>query len=298
MVGFIFPGQGSQYVGMGKDLHKGSKKARTLFERANEVLGFEVKDILFNGPDETLRESRNAQVAILLHSIVCFEIMRDEGMSPACVSGHSLGEYSALYAAGTLSFEDVLHLVRFRGEIMTHAGDENPGTMCAVIGLASEKLEEIIKNIGGVVIANYNSPLQTVISGRLDAVALASHKAEESGAKRTIKLNVSGAFHSPLMESAFDKFGRVLLKIEFRKPTIPVALNVTGKFAEDTSEIRDALARQIISPVRWVDCVMAMRNYGVRQFVEVGPGRVLGNLVRKILPDAEIKNVQGIGDMV
>lgn len=297
MIGFVFPGQGSQYVGMGKDLYDGDDRARGLFKRAEKALGVCITDILFNGPQDELRESKNAQVAILLHSIVCFELLKEKGISPACVSGHSLGEYSALYAGGVLSFEDVLHIVRFRGELMSEAGKKNPGGMCAVIGLAPDRIEEIVGKIDGVIIADYNSPSQTVISGKLDAIDKAYARALESGAKRVIRLQVSGAFHSPLMESAFEKFGRVLSKIEFRKPEIPVAPNVTGKLTEDVSEIKDALAKQILSPVRWVDCVMAMREYGVSEFTEVGPGRVLRGLIKKILPDAEITNVERLEDI-
>ncbi len=297
MVGFVFPGQGSQYVGMGKDLYDGNDKAREPFKKAEKALGVCITDILFNGPQDVLRESKNAQVAILLHSIVCFELLEEKGISPICVSGHSLGEYSALYAAGVISFEDVLHIVRFRGELMSEAGKKNPGSMYAVIGLTPEKVEKIVGEIEGVVMANYNSPLQTVISGGLDALDNAYDKALGAGAKRVVKLQVSGAFHSPLMESAFEKFSKVLSKIEFRKPEIPVALNVTGKLTEDVYEIKDALAKQITSPVRWVDCVGAMREYGVNKFIEVGPGKVLKGLIKKILPDAEIMNVERLEDI-
>jgi [acyl-carrier-protein] S-malonyltransferase len=297
MVGFVFPGQGSQYVGMGKDLYKGNDKAKRLFKRAEKALGVCITDILFNGPQGVLRESKNAQVAILLHSIICFELLKEKGISPTCVSGHSLGEYSALYAGGVISFEDVLHIVRFRGELMSEAGKKNPGAMCAVIGLAPGKVEKIVREIDGVIIANYNSPLQTVISGRLDAVDKAYAEMLKAGAKRVVRLQVSGAFHSPLMEPSFEKFSKVLSKIEFSEPEIPIALNVTGKLTEDICEIKDALAKQIISPVRWVNCVTAMMEYGVNRFVEVGPGKVLRGLIKKILPDAEIMNVERLVDI-
>jgi len=297
MLGFVFPGQGSQYVGMGKDIYDGDNKARELFKRAEKALGVCITDILFNGPQDVLRESKNAQVAILLHSIVCFELLKEKEVIPVCVSGHSLGEYSALYAGGVISFEDVLHIVRFRGELMSEAGKKNPGGMCAVIGLAPDKIEKIVKEIDGIVIANYNTPLQIVISGRLDAVDKACAKMLDAGAKRVIKLQVSGAFHSPLMKSAFEKFDKVLSKLEFREPRIPIALNVTGKLTKDVYEIKDALAKQIISPVRWVDCVIAMTEYGVNRFIEVGPGKVLKGLIKKILPDAEVMNVERLGDI-
>ncbi|MCK4255353.1 ACP S-malonyltransferase, partial [candidate division WOR-3 bacterium] len=274
MIGFVFPGQASQYVGMAKDLYDGSEKAKYLFESSKKVLGFDIKDILFNGPEDVLKESKNTQVAILMHSIICFELLKEKGLNPDCVAGHSLGEYSALYAAGVFSFDDVLHIVRFRGELMSKAGKKSLGAMCAIIGLNTTAVKEIIDEIDNVIIANYNSPAQTVISGNEKAVEIASARALKAGAKRVIKLQVSGAFHSPLMQSAFEKFGKVLTKFKFNTPNIPVALNVTGALTRDVNQIEDALKKQIVSPVRWVECVTAMKEYGVSRFIEVGPGKV------------------------
>ncbi len=297
MVGFVFPGQGSQYVGMGKELYQYSAKARHFFHLAKKTLGFDIKHILFEGPEEILKESKNAQVGILLHSIICFELLKDKALVPDCVAGHSLGEYSALYAAGVFSFDDILHIVRFRGELMSEAGSKLLGSMCAVIGLDNRTVEKIVDEVDGVVIANFNSPAQTVLSGTIDAIEKASNRAEAAGAKRVIRLQVSGAFHSPLMKSAFEKFGRVLSKFEFRVPSVPVALNVTGELTKDVEQIKDALKRQILSPVRWVDCINSMSEYGVDRFVEVGPGKVLKGLVRRILPDTEVVNVEGLQDI-
>lgn len=297
MVGFVFPGQGSQYVGMAKDLYRGTKRARNLFDSAKKALGFDIKEILFDGPEDALKESKNAQVAILLHSIICFELLKDKGLRPDCVSGHSLGEYSALYAAGVFCLDDVLHIVRFRGELMSEAGKKYPGAMCAVIGLNAKDVEGIVKEIEDVVVANFNSPVQTVISGTVDGVENAERRALNAGAKRVVRLQVSGAFHSSLMQSAFEKFGRVLSKFRFNAPEIPVALNVTGKLTGDTDQIKDGLTKQILSPVRWVDCILAMKDYGIDQFIEVGPGKVLKGLINRILPDIEVKNVERLEDI-
>ena len=297
MIGFVFPGQGSQYVGMAKDLYDGSEKAKYFFESSKKVLGFDIKDILFNGPEDVLKESKNTQVAILMHSIICFELLKENGLNPDCVAGHSLGEYSALYAAGVFSFDDVLHIVRFRGELMSEAGKKSLGAMCAIIGLNTTAVKEIIDEIDNVIIANYNSPAQTVISGNEKAVEIASARALKAGAKRVIKLQVSGAFHSPLMQSAFEKFGKVLTKFKFNTPNIPVALNVTGALTRDVNQIEDALKKQIVSPVRWVECVTAMKEYGVSRFIEVGPGKVLKGLIKRTIPDVEITNVEKLEDI-
>ena len=294
-IAFVFPGQGAQKVGMGKDLYDKYPEIRELYELANQILGINIRGLSFEGPQEELTESKNAQPSIFLHSVACwsvakilirrnYKLMKEK---PEVVAGHSLGEYSALFTAGVLGFDDALHLVRFRGELMSKT---NPGTMSAIIGIPTTKIEEVIdglKSEGIITVANYNSPLQTVISGSPDMIEKASKKLREQGAKRVIQLNVSGAFHSSLMESAFTKFRLVLGKTELKPPSIPVVPNATGKLTTSLEEIKEALSRQIISPVRWVDSIENMVKFGVDTFVELGPGKVLSGLIKQINPEVQ-----------
>lgn len=295
---FVFPGQGAQRVGMGKDLYTKYSEVKEIYDKANQVLGVNLRDLSFEGPESELRESKNAQPAILLYSIACYNVMRTlKGSAtnyiPSVVAGHSLGEYSALVASGALALDDALHLVRFRGELMSRAGEIHPGEMAAVIGLSASKIEKVVKEVGKqevITIANYNSPSQTVISGSPESIRLASELLKTQGAKRIISLHVSGAFHSPLMEEAFNKFELVLLKVEIKPPIIPIVTNVSAKLTTSPAELKEALKYQIISPVRWVESVNNMIELGVDTFVELGPGKVLTGLISQINP--EVKTIK------
>lgn len=286
-VGFLFPGQGSQYVGMGKDLYDSFPAARSVYERAEEVLELPIRRISFTGPEEELRQTRYTQPAILVHSLAVLAVLDD--VVPALAAGHSLGEYSALYAAGCLGFEAVLKLVKRRAELMYSEGTRRPGMMAAIIGIESRRVEEICAEAGGIVVAaNYNEPKQTVISGEPVAVQRAMNLAQERGALKVVPLPVSGAFHSPLLEESAQEFADYLAQFEIAEPKFPVIMNVTGKPTFSAAEIRHNLARQLISPVRWVDSINSARELGCQRFWEIGPGRVLSGLVKRIAPDLTV----------
>jgi [acyl-carrier-protein] S-malonyltransferase len=287
---FLFPGQGSQYVGMGKSLHDASDKVKELYNEAERVLGIPLKRICFEGPEEELRESKNAQVAILLHSYAIFSSL-PPSLPPSIVAGHSLGEYTALVACGSLSFTDALHLVRLRGELMSRAGEKSPGTMAAIIGLSSDDVRSICKDLeeeGIINPANYNAPMQTVITGEIPLVRKAMETAKHKGAKRALELKVSGAFHSKLMEDAFIPFRKVLLKQEFSEPSIPIVMNVTGDIAVTLEDIRSAITEQILNPVQWVKTLQTLAASGASSYVEIGPGKVLSGLVKRTFKDVSI----------
>jgi [acyl-carrier-protein] S-malonyltransferase len=283
--GMIFPGQASQFVGMGKDYYDRFASARELYREANSKLGFDITEISFSGSMEELTKTKNAQPAILLHSIVVLSILAERGVSPSVVAGHSLGEFSALAAAGFFRPMDALLIVRRRGELMYEAGLERPGTMAAIIGLEEAVLEECIEEAssdGLVVIANYNSPNQMAISGEVAAVESAVASAKERGAKRALKLNVSGAFHSPLMEESSRELIAYIEKFPRGKLRIPWIANVTGRIVDDEEKVIDLLRRQLTSPVLWVDCMKSLAATGTRRVLEVGPGRVLKGLMARI----------------
>jgi len=295
---FVFPGQGSQYVGMGKDLFENDPVAKELFEKADRVLGFPLSTICFGGPDEELKQTKNTQPAIFLHSIVPVKLYR--GPQANMAAGHSLGEYSALVYAGALTFEDGLKLVRLRGELMQQAGVEQPGTMAAVIGLDPKSLGEVCCKAwetGIVQAANYNSPGQVVISGSVAGVRKAMELARERGAKLVKELQVSGAFHSPLMESAKMGLKSALEETEIEDAGIPVYANVTAKPVRKAADIRELLFQQLTNPVRWEESVQNMAADGATQFVEIGPGKVLQGLVKRIAPNTEIKGLEKIADI-
>lgn len=282
MKAFVFPGQGAQFVGMGKDLYDNNETARAMFEKANEVLGFRITDLMFNGTEEDLRQTKVTQPAIFLHSVILAKTM-DEEFKPDMVAGHSLGEFSALVAAGALSFEEGLKLVSARAQAMQHACELRPSTMAAVLALPDEKVEALCAEIDDIVApANYNCPGQVVISGTIEGVDAACAKMLEAGAKRALKLKVGGAFHSPLMQPAADKLSAAIEAAEFHTPVCPVYQNVDGKPHTDPKEIKANLLAQLTAPVRWTYDVQAMIADGADSFTELGPGNVLQGLVKKI----------------
>lgn len=282
MKAFVFPGQGAQFVGMGKDLYDNNAIAHEMFEKANEILGFRITDLMFEGTDEDLRQTKVTQPAIFLHSVILAKTMGDE-FTPDMVAGHSLGEFSALTAAGALSFEDGLKLVAARAMAMQKACELKPSTMAAVIALPDEKVEEICSGIDGVVVcANYNCPGQIVISGEIEAIDKACELLLAAGAKRALKLKVGGAFHSPCMEPARAELAKAIEATEVKAPVCPVYQNVDAKPHTDPAEIKANLVAQLTAPVRWTQTVKNMIADGATEFVELGPGKVLQGLVAKI----------------
>lgn len=283
---YVFPGQGAQFSGMGKDLYDNSLKAREMMERANEILGFRITDIMFSGSDEDLRATKVTQPAIFLHS-VCLALCSDNLPAPDMVGGHSLGEFSALVACGAVDFESALRLVAVRASEMQKCCEANPGGMAAIIGLPNEKVEEICAGTSGIVIpANYNCNGQVVISGEKQAVEAACEAMKAAGAKRALPLSVSGAFHSPLMEAARVELGKAIEKTEVKTPSCPIYQNVTAKPETDPARIKDNLLQQLTSPVKWTQTVENMLADGATTFRELGPGNVLQGLIKRIAASA------------
>ena len=289
---YVFPGQGAQYSGMGKDLYESNPKARALFDKADEILGFKISEIMFGGTDEELKQTRVTQPAIFLHS-VALAVALGEEFQPDMVAGHSLGELSALTAAGALSFEDGLRLVSARAEAMQNACEVKPSTMAAVIALADEKVEEVCAGVDGVVVAaNYNCPGQVVISGEVESIQAACVALKEAGAKRALPLNVSGAFHSPMMEPARAELQKAIEATEFHTPRCAVYQNVDAQPHTDPVEIKQNLIAQLTSPVRWTQSVERMCTDGATAFEELGPGQVLQGLIKKINKEVEVSSKQ------
>ena len=294
MKAFVFPGQGSQFVGMGKDLYENNALAKELFDKADEILGFKITDIMFAGTDEQLKQTNVTQPAVFLHSVISALCLGDD-FKPAMVAGHSLGEFSALVAAGALSFEDGLKLVAARANAMQKACEANPGTMAAIIGLSDEKVEEVCGEVSAdgqiVVAANYNCPGQLVISGNVEAVNAACEKLKEAGAKRALPLKVGGAFHSPLMQPAKDELQAAIEQTEFAAPSCPVYQNVDAKAHTDAAEIKANLTAQLTSPVRWTASVQAMIADGADDFTECGPGKALQGMIGRIDKNVAVKGI-------
>ena len=295
MKAFVFPGQGAQFVGMGKDIYENNPLAKELFEKANDILGYRITDIMFDGTDEELKQTKVTQPAVFLHSVISALCM-GEDFKPAMTAGHSLGEFSALVAAKALSFEDGLRLVYARAMAMQKACEAAPSTMAAIIGLDDEKTEEICKSIskeGSVVVpANYNCPGQLVISGNIEAINEACAQIKAAGAKRALPLKVGGAFHSPLMQPAKDELQKAIENTEFHEPVCPVYQNVDGKPHTDAAEIKTNLIAQLTSPVRWTQCVQNMIADGADDFTECGPGKALQGMIGRIDKNVAAHGIQ------
>jgi len=279
---YIFPGQGAQFVGMGKDLYEKSDKARELFEKANEILGFRITDIMFDGADEDLKQTKVTQPAIFLHSVILAKVLGDD-FKPDMAAGHSLGEFSALVSCGALSFEDGLKLVAARANAMQKACEIQPSTMAAILGLDDFTVEDVCERATDVVVpANYNCPGQLVISGSIAGIDYACEKLLAAGAKRVLKLNVGGAFHSPLMQSAKIELEHAIANTEIKTPVCPIYQNIDAKPYTDPAKIKHNLIEQLTGPVRWTQTMMHMLEDGATSFTEVGPGNVLQGLVKKV----------------
>lgn len=300
MRAWLFPGQGSQYVGMMRDLVEAFPNARKLLERAESLLGFPLGALCFTGPDEQLRQTQYTQPALFVHEAILVELLRDVFPADA-VAGHSVGEYAAFYAAGVLSFEDAVRLVRLRGQLMADAGSHSPGMMAAVIGLEDERVEalcaELSQSNGIVVAANYNAPGQLVISGSAELVRIAAERLRAAGALKVLELPVSGAFHSPLMEPARERLAEAIRQTPFQRARIPIYCNVSAEPLQEPDQLRDALIAQLTSPVRWKQTLQRLYADGVREFVEVGPGKVLQGLVKRTLSGVSIRGIDTAEDV-
>ena len=293
MKAYVFPGQGSQFPGMGKELYQSNKHAKALFKRANQILGFDITKVMFSGSADDLKATAVTQPAVFLHSVITATCMED--FNPEMTAGHSLGEFSALVAAGALEFEPALRLVAIRAEAMQQACDANPGTMAAILGLDFQTIEEICEKTEGVVVpANYNSPGQLVISGEMEAVQKACEAMKEAGAKRALVLPVGGAFHSPLMEPAAKRLAEAIGRTYFHEPFCPVYQNVDAQPTMDPEKIRENLLKQLTSPVRWAQTVQNMIADGATSCTEVGPGTVLAGLIKKTAPESAV-DIESVG---
>lgn len=285
---YVFPGQGAQYPGMGKDLYENSVEAKQLFDRANEILGFNITDIMFNGTADELKQTKVTQPAVFLHSVILAKVL---GVKPDAVAGHSLGEFSALVVAGALSFEDGLKLVAKRALAMQACCEQQPGGMAAILGLEDAVVEECCKAIDGVVVAaNYNCPGQIVISGANEAVDKACEQLKEAGARRALRLPVGGAFHSPLMEPARVELEKAIAEVEFHTPSCPIYQNVDAQPQSDSEAIKRNVIAQLTAPVRWTQSAQNMIADGINSYTELGPGNVLQGLIKKVSAEVEVES--------
>lgn len=285
---YVFPGQGSQFTGMGKDLYENNERAKALFDKANEILGFSITDIMFEGSAEELKQTKVTQPAVFLHSVILAEVL---GVEPQAVAGHSLGEFSALVVAGALSFEDGLRLVAKRAMAMQKCCEAQPGAMAAILALEDEVVEQICDQTEGVVVAaNYNCPGQLVISGASESVDAACEKLKAVGARRALRLPVGGAFHSPLMEAAREELEQAIAEVEFHTPKCPIYQNVDAKPQSDPEQIKQNLIAQLTAPVRWTQIMREMVADGVDSFVELGPGAVLQGMIKKLGAQVEVES--------
>lgn len=298
---FLFPGQGSQYIGMGKDFYEGYPAVRRLFEEASDLIKKDFKTLCFEGPESTLVQTDNVQPAITLVNLACLQVLREEGVSPSAAAGHSLGEYSALSAAGVFSFADTMRLVHCRGAVMKEAADRHPGGMIAVVGLEMDSLAAIceeVKETGSVELANHNSPLQAVLTGEKQALQRAAELAKKKGAKLAVPLRVSGPWHSRFMAEAKERMKEILKECTAAVPSFPVLANRTANvYPDDPNKIRENLVEQIVRPVLWTGSIDKLIQNGHRHFVEVGPGKVLTGLMKNIDRDAKIRNVQDLSTL-
>jgi [acyl-carrier-protein] S-malonyltransferase len=293
---FVFPGQGSQYVGMGKEIHENFTEAREIFKEASEALGYDVANLCFNGPAEELNKTFRTQPCILTVSIALYRVLSSKGMKPSVVAGHSLGEYSALVASEVLLFRDAVKLTEKRGQFMQDAVPEGRGLMAAILGLERNKVDDLCKSLqsGYASPANYNCPGQVVIAGEKSAVEEAINLSEEAGAKRAVPLSVSVPSHCSLMAEASRRLAELLDEIEFKNPVVPIVNNADAMFLDDIESIKASLVRQLNMPLLWEDSIIAIADSGINNFIEVGPGKVLSGLIKRIVPEVKVLNVEDL----